>query len=80
VSSRWIFGLALATLLFPLLDLPADRLAQGFLAGLSLTLAGTTVWLQHRAFFAVATAGRLRRFLYLYLMVLLLILLGGALL
>jgi len=80
VSCRWIFGLALATLLLPLLDLPGDRLAQGSLTGLSLTLAGTTAWLQHRAFFAVATTGRLRRFLYLYLMVLLLILLGGALL
>ena len=39
-----------------------------------------TGWLQHRSCFAVSTSGRLRRLLYLYLLVLLLILLGGTLL
>ena len=70
---------SLATVLLPFLNLPADRLLQEILAGLALTLAGATGWLQSRSCFAVATAGRLRRFLYLYLLGLLLILLGGTL-
>jgi hypothetical protein len=79
VSQRWLLGLALATLLLPILDLPATPLLQGLLAGLALTLAAAASWLCHRSLFPACTAHRLRHLLHLYLALLLLVLLTDAL-
>lgn len=75
VSYRWVLGLAMATLLLPVLELPAVPLLQGVVAGLAVALAATASWLQHRSLFATHTAGKLRRLLHLYLGLVLLVLL-----
>ena len=79
VCQRWLLGLALATLLLPILDLPTTPLLQGLLAGLALTLAAAASWLCHRSLFPACTAHRLRHLLHLYLVLLLLVLLTDAL-
>lgn len=75
VSTRWLLGLALITLLLPALNLPARPLLQGVMAGLALALAGSAAWLAHQSPFAAVTAKRLRRLLHLYLGMVLLVLL-----
>lgn len=67
VSHRWILGLALTTLLLPMLSLPGTPLLQGVLAGLAIALAMMSSWFWHRGLFAVKTSWRLRRLLYLHL-------------
>ena len=79
VSQRWLLGLALTTLMLPVLDLPATPLLQGLLAGLALSLAATASWLCQRHLFPANTAQRLRRLLHLYLALVLLVLLADAL-
>jgi len=74
-SYRWVLSLAMATLLLPVLELPAEPLLQGVVAGLAVSLAATASWLQHRNLFATHTARKLRRLLHLYLGLILLILL-----
>lgn len=79
VSYRWLLGLALITLLFPALNLPAAPLLQGMLTGLALTLAGAATWLLYRGSFAAVTARRLQRLLQLHLALALMLLLTDAL-
>ena len=80
VSHRWLLGLALATLLLPALDLPANPLLQGIIGGLALTLATTATWYWRRPLFPLQAARRLRSVLHLYLALTLLVLLADSLL
>jgi protoheme IX farnesyltransferase len=79
VSYRWILGLALATLLLPALSLPASPLLQGVLAGLALALAIMSSWFRHCGLLAVDVSRRLRRLLYLFLGLILVVLFVDAL-
>ena len=79
ISHRWILGLALITLLLPMLSLPGTPLPQGILVALAITLAIMSSWFRHRGLFAVNAAWRLRRLLYLHLALTLLVLCVDAL-
>ncbi|NJC89385.1 MAG: protoheme IX farnesyltransferase [Desulfuromonas sp.] len=79
MSHRWLLGLALTTLLLPTLDLPATPVPQGILIGLTLAMVITASWHLRRGLFAVNATRKLCRLLHLYLGLVLLILLLGAL-
>ena len=67
VSHRWILGLALATLLLPVLDLPVNPLAQGVLIGSAAALGITATLAVCRGPFPTTTARSLRRGLHIFL-------------
>jgi protoheme IX farnesyltransferase len=80
VSHRWILGLAMASLLLPLLEMVQTPLLQGLVVGLSLALVVSTSWVRYKALFIQRAARRLRYGLHLYLAMILTILLLEALL
>jgi len=77
LSHRWILGLALATLLLPVLGLVVNPLAQGLLVALVLGLVGCSTIVLRRTLFAEPAARYLRIGLSFYLLFVLLLLLAG---
>jgi protoheme IX farnesyltransferase len=75
ISLRWLLGLALTSLLLPVLSLPASPWLQGVLIILALALIITVVLTHMRSLFAADTARRLCIILHLYLGLVLLVLL-----
>jgi len=78
LSRRWLFSLVLSTALLPALQLPAAPLWQKIIGALAMALAVTTILLCRKPLFVADTARHLRRFLHIYLALVLLTLLAGA--
>lgn len=80
ISHFWILGLVTATLLLPLMQMVQLPLLQGLIAGLAISFAVWTTYIQRKSLFIEKTAAKLRIGLHLYLgLVLGIILLNGLL-